>query len=277
MERELERQLGHAPSANEIADEVVLRAQAVAWIRGFKAPVVVADDGAAFMFASRTRAGRRRQFNVTTDEWLTSMMVMAARSRKPRPQMIRDRWSQENNISLTAPGKDGSPQALHPQSLRKKFEGRRKAQKEAFVLYVLAQMPEAAEFLMYAALGDCIKAKGNQYRNAPIQGGVADAVLHAYGLLDERLGDFPGAHGVQSVHDSIVVECAIIDAPAIVELLRSTMEDALARYCPDVPVIADVDIQSSLDAKKDLLSSDQVTELIELITSVGAREVAAVV
>lgn len=251
VERELERKLGHTPSAEEIEEELRLRAETIVWVRSFRGPVVVTAEGRPFAFESRTAVGRRRVYNVSADEWLSSMMMIAARSRKDRPMRVRDRWAKEHNASLV--DKFGKP--LSMDALRKKFED--KDLKADFVTYVLGAMPEAAEYLMTQALADCIRSKGNQYRNAPIQGGVADAVLYAYGLLYKRLRAFPSAKAVLSVHDSVEIECDVTDARAVSALLKETMEEALARYCPDVPVVADVDVQASRDAA-DKLSEEEI-------------------
>lgn len=259
VERELERKLGRPATEAETTEELALRARAVEWVLSFKGAVVVTAEGRPFTFESRTPAGRRRLFNVSTDEWLTSMLVTACTSRKPRPGEVRDDWARQHNMVLTTPDKSGKPKPLSRDAVKKRFED--KDLKASFVDHVLTSMPEAAEYLMRAALSDCIRSKGNQYRNAPIQGGVADAVLLAYGLLDERLGAFPDAHGILSVHDSIVIECDAADAERIRVLVRECMEAALAHFCPDVPVVADVDIQASLDAK-DTLEPEQVAALV---------------
>ena len=82
--------------------------------------------------------------------------------------------------------------------------------------------------------------------NAPIQGGVADVMLEAYGLLHMRLAAFSEAFGVQTVHDSVVVECHRNEAPAIASIVKATMEEAMQIWCPDIPAQADTDIRSTL-------------------------------
>ena len=87
----------------------------------------------------------------------------------------------------------------------------------------------------------------NAYRNAPVQGGVADAMLAAYALIHDRLSRYDEAFGVQTVHDSVVVECRADQATAIARDVKEAMEAGLARFCPDVAVRADTDIRRSLD------------------------------
>lgn len=263
IERELERALGHVPSANELEEELRRRAETIAWVRSFRGPVVVTTDGRPFAFESRTVTGRRRVYHVSSDEWLTSMLMVAARSRKARPMAVRDQWAEQHNTTLV----DKNGRALSLDALRKKFED--KGLKGDFVTYVLGAMPEAGEYLMYAALKDCIKSKGNQYRNAPIQGGVADAVLLAYGMLYKRLKAIPSAKAILSVHDSVEIECDVTDARAVAELLKETMQEALGHYCPDVPVVADVDIQASRDAAE-TLSDEEIDTLVAEALEVSA-------
>ena len=86
----------------------------------------------------------------------------------------------------------------------------------------------------------------NAYRNAPVQGGVADVMLDAYGMLHERLPRFADTHGVQTVHDSVVVECPRAVAKDVAVLVKATLEEAMTNWCPDVAAVADTDVRSSL-------------------------------
>jgi DNA polymerase I-like protein with 3'-5' exonuclease and polymerase domains len=86
----------------------------------------------------------------------------------------------------------------------------------------------------------------NAWRNAPIQGGVADIMLVAYADLHRRLGAVPSARPVQTVHDSVVIECDRRDADRVVTEVREALEAASLRFCPDVTPKADVDIRTSL-------------------------------
>ena len=91
-----------------------------------------------------------------------------------------------------------------------------------------------------------VSAMVNAWRNAPIQGGVADIMLVAYADLDRRLRRFPQAHPVQTVHDSVVIECPAADAAAVVDEVRAALEQASVVFCPDVVPKADVDVRRSL-------------------------------
>ena len=86
----------------------------------------------------------------------------------------------------------------------------------------------------------------NAWRNAPIQGGVADIMLDAYARLHDVLRQWPSAAPVQTVHDSVVVECDLDVAHDVAIAVRDALEAASARFCPDVRPKADVDIRASL-------------------------------
>lgn len=236
-----------------VLDDAVKEA---AWALSFKAPVVLRDASTPFFFESRTSGGRRRIFNISTDEWLTSMMLIAATSNKEGPRRVRDEWAAANNVTLTT----RKGRALGFSALKKAFE--KKTLKADFVRTVLAAMPSAAEFLMISALGDSIRSKKNEYRNHPIQGGVGDTVLEAFALIDERLKSFDNAVGVQSVHDSIVIECNVDEAPVVREMLVDAMTEAMSHYVWDLPIKVDADITRSLDTKHDAFEMDE--ELLEV-------------
>ncbi len=75
----------------------------------------------------------------------------------------------------------------------------------------------------------------NAYRNAPIQGGVADVMLDAYARLHEVLAEFPTAVAVQTVHDSVVIECDDADAPAVAAVVKRTLEGSDVSLVPRRP------------------------------------------
>lgn len=274
VEAQLARSLGRTPTAGEIEAAVAERDAEVAWVRSFRAPVVLLADGVTpLTWESRTRAGRRRQFNVTTKDWILEQVMVICKSNKELPIRIRDAWAEEHNVVLTVAGRNGKPRSLPPQKIRKIFDGKYGPDRqESLVETVLTQMPEAANYLAREALGGAIRAKGNQYRNAPIQGGVADAVLRAYGQLWERLARFDGAFPVQSVHDSIIIECYLEDALEVGEVLRTSMEDSLAHDVPDVPVKADMQILGSADDKEDDIPTEWVTETLAALYPDGVPE-----
>ena len=64
-----------------------------------------------------------------------------------------------------------------------------------------------ADALLHRAARERVAAMVNAWRNAPIQGTVADIMLAAYADLELRLRRYPGTYPVQTVHDSLVVEC----------------------------------------------------------------------
>ena len=112
---------------------------------------------------------------------------------------------------------------------------------------------DAWTLLLNQAFREGIRRLANAYRNAPIQGGVADIMLDAYGQLYEKLQIFDRAVGVQTVHDSVVIECSRSESVQIGQLVKSTLEKSMARWCPDVTPLADTDIRVSL-SEKDIIS-----------------------
>jgi len=100
----------------------------------------------------------------------------------------------------------------------------------------------------------------NAWRNAPIQGGVADIMLVAYADLHERLRNYADAVPVQTVHDSIVIECEKADAHAIVGEMREALEAASLRFCPDVVPKVDIDIRTSLAETDRIKTPNQPTK-----------------
>jgi DNA polymerase-1 len=80
--------------------------------------------------------------------------------------------------------------------------------------------------------------------NTPVQGGAADIIKRALGLLPEALQG-TGAVLVGTVHDEILVEAPEARAPEVASILKTTMEQAGQTYLSRVPVVADVRIASS--------------------------------
>jgi DNA polymerase-1 len=72
--------------------------------------------------------------------------------------------------------------------------------------------------------------------NSPVQGTGADGLKLALGLLWDRRAEVPGAFPVLVVHDEIVVECGLDQAPAVEAWLRKAMVDAMAPLIDPVPV-----------------------------------------
>jgi DNA polymerase I-like protein with 3'-5' exonuclease and polymerase domains len=80
--------------------------------------------------------------------------------------------------------------------------------------------------------------------NTPVQGGAADIIKRALGLLPQALQG-TGAVIVGTIHDEILVEAPEDQAPEVAAILKTTMEQAGQTYLAWVPVVADVRIASS--------------------------------
>jgi DNA polymerase I-like protein with 3'-5' exonuclease and polymerase domains len=246
---------GHTPDAEEVECEILRRSEKVRWAATFHTPVVVLKNGEPFSFESRTTVGRRRIFNVNAKKWALSIIVSVASSRRPSETKWRQSFEKASEINLSANGR-----TLRKAEIEKIFEDTERAR--AFLSHILKNAGVDAEKLCYNALKDCVGALGNAFRNAPIQGGVADAVLYSYALLDDRLDDFEDAVPVQSVHDSIVIECYAKDALAVAGVLNTSMEEGLKYFCPDVVAKADVEVSASLDTKHDVIDVESLKALV---------------
>ena len=213
----------------------------VAWALSFAAPVVVRSDGSPLTFSSRTPAGRRQQFTFSVDWVLGEAAAVVGCSTKPRPAEVWRRVLQRFEL---APPTASSGGTLRP-AVDKVLEQRHV--RRAVVDEVGVSMGEADQhFLLQRALHTRVGQMANAYRNAPIQGGVADVMLDAYGRLGEVLEQYRSAVAVQTVHDSVVIECDEHDAVAIASDVKASLEAAMSRWCPDVPTVADTDIRTSL-------------------------------
>jgi len=281
-------------SGQEVSEELLAatrakQADACEWALSHRGSAVLAKDGTPWGFESRTVAGARRLFQVGTKDWVQAIVHLVALSRKPAAIAIRDAFEYSVNAERTATeaaraeAQSKDPRPIKALALSKLENGRRKPLtrdeldaaldsselRNAFVRFALAKYGEGPspervrDMLFRTAVADQIRAMSNQYRNHPIQGGVADAVMDAFPVIYDALAaHFPTAMIIQSVHDSIVVECDVQDAIAIRDLLIKAMEEALAVHVPSVAVKADGDIMLSLDAKKDKLSDEAVNALV---------------
>lgn len=263
----------------------------VAWALGHYGSAVLNEDGTPWTFESRNSNGRRRLFQVGTEEWTMSMVACVARSRRTYAKNLTKAWETGYNEQVTAEyekaiadgQRRGKPKLISltkadPRNASRQVPLTHKELEKAldtrelrisFVSFVLEQYgslanPAAArDYLFRHAMADQIRAAANQYRNHPIQSGVGDAVLEAFYRIDEDLySRFPTALAIQSVHDSIVIECDLADAPAVREMLVRHMEAALQEMCPNVPAKADGDIQVSLDDHTKL-TDDEVKALLD--------------
>ena len=242
LRRELRDEWRRWPTVEEVHDagDGERSVPEVAWVMSFHAPVALRTDGSMFGFASHTPAGRRQQFTMHTDGLLAAAAATVMRSDKPGPTEVRRIVTTSGGVSLA-----NLDEATRGPGLTRLLEDR--ALRRAIVDQVHATMgSEALGLLLDGALRQRVARMANAYRNAPIQGGVADVMLDAYGLLHERLARHPGAKGIQTVHDSIVVECPRHGAKLVARTVKDSMEDAMTRWCPDIPAEADTDIRESL-------------------------------
>lgn len=265
-------------SEADAAAEAQRVANLAAWACGHDHSVALTKDGSPFQFESRTKMGRRRLFQVPTKQ-LTMAIINQSLSSRTREvaEAAHNAVAAWNNHQVqlheakVAAGKGGRGEAkvitvpkpqngrINRDALEKAFED--PEARTAVVGAMMGMLPAAqVERMWNAALADRIRAMGNQYRNHPIQGGVADAVLDAFARIYADLGQFRDAVPVQSVHDSIVIECDLADAAAVRDMVVAHMQAALALQCPSVPCVADGDIQLSLDGKT-ALSEEELAEL----------------
>jgi DNA polymerase I-like protein with 3'-5' exonuclease and polymerase domains len=247
LRRELRPALGRWPTAAEIAEAHPDRFDAdptqlceeVAWILGYQAPVALCADGRPFTMVSRTPAGRCQHFDVHVDRLFLATVTEALRS--SQPALIEVRRGIERDHGIVLPGGPGAAGS----DIERAFEDR--ALRRRFVERMVRVAGEATAFAMLnRAARERVGALVNAWRNAPVQGAVADIMLDAFADLDRRLRAHPGAVPVQTVHDSVVIECDAADAPAVAEAVRAALEEAMARHCPDVAPRADVDIRTTL-------------------------------
>ncbi len=234
----------HGPGQGELLANIE-------WLLRYSAPVALLPDGEPFLFASRTVAGRRQQFNLHLDRLFLHAATEIIHHPSSEPVAGRRRFEHDHSVVL-----HDSRGPLSDAELARPFEDR--ALRRRFIEAVIA---DAGEVVAHRFLGRAAKervsAMVNAWRNAPIQGGVADIMLAAYADLHLRLGRYPDAKPVQTVHDSVVIECAITDAPRLVEEVRQALERASSSFCPDVVPKADVDIRRSL-SEADILPADEV-------------------
>ena len=261
IRRQFRKDRNRWPTAAEIAavhpdrhvggggDEAGLAAE-VAWLLQYSAPVALLGNGEPFTFASRTSSGRRQQFNLHLDRLFLAAAIEIVRSGEPELVAVRRRFEHDHGVVL-----HDARQPLSNGELARPFEDR--ALRRLLVEAVAADVGQgvAHRFLQRAA-GERVSAMVNAWRNAPIQGGVADIMLLAYADLQQRLRAYPGAEPIQTVHDSVVIECAANDAAKIVDDVRESLENASRHFCPDVVPRADVDIRRSLDEADVVAATD---------------------
>ena len=225
------------PQRDELGRQELL--DQVAWVLAHPAPVALGRDGRPFTFSSRTVAGRRQQFNLHLDRLFLLVVADAVRSTEPALVEVRQRFGHHHDLDLAAGGE------LTAGQIERLFEHR--PLRLAYVEEVARAIGTAAtDARLRTAAQERVNVMVNAWRNAPIQGTVADIMLLAYADLHRRLRRYPEAWPVQTVHDSIVVECRRVDGPVLAREIRQAMEEASLRLCPDVVPRADVDLRTSL-------------------------------
>ncbi len=254
--REFRKREGRWPTPEEILDRHPDRLlsdngqllERIRWVMDYSAPVALLPGGEPFTFSCRTLAGRRQQFNLHLDRLFLSVVLNAVQSADRDLVEVRKKFEREFSVFLWRP----EPK-MTTGELERQFEDRNL--RRAYVEAIAAGIGKhGADALLVKAARERVGAMVNAWRNAPIQGGVADIMLVAYADLDTRLRQFPDALPVQTVHDSVVIECSQSSADAVAVEVRGALEEATRRFCPDVVPKADVDIRRSL-AEADVLRS----------------------
>jgi DNA polymerase I-like protein with 3'-5' exonuclease and polymerase domains len=205
------------------------------WALRYEEPIVLLGPDRPLSWSSRTLGGRRRRFTVATSGVLRRAASLAAGGDDARLVGTSRVVAARQGVSLPPPG----------PALDKVFDDRplRRAVLEA----VWQEQGEAVALdVLRRAASQSVRVMANAHRNAPIQGGVADAMLAAYAELWERLAGDVELAPVLTVHDSLVVECPEGRADEVGAMVVASLEAGFARFCPDVPLAVDVDTRSSL-------------------------------
>jgi DNA polymerase I-like protein with 3'-5' exonuclease and polymerase domains len=204
------------------------------WTLAFEEGVLLLGDGRPLRWSSRTLAGRRRQFTISTSGVLRRVGLLAAVADQARLVGARDRFAARHHVDLA--GTESAIRALEDRPLRR-----------AFVGWLWEELGRAtAVDLLARAASDAVRAAGNAYRNAPIQGGVADAMLAAYAELWASLRADRDLSPAVTVHDSVAVECSQERADEVGAMVLAALERGFGRWCPDVPLAVEIDVRSSL-------------------------------
>lgn len=248
VRREFRQSRNRWPSADEIAEQLHgpgggpsdEQREIVEWVLGYSAAVALQHDGQPFTFSSYTVAGRRQQFNLHVDRLFLAAAIDAASAPSAPLIALRQRFEQEHHVVLHRRG-----EPLAEADIARQFEDR--SIRRAYIEALMTDCgEEAAHGYLSRAAKERVSAMVNAWRNAPIQGGVADIMLVAYADLHKRLQQYDDAWPIQTVHDSVVVECSRSDAALVVADVRASLEQASLRFCPDVTPKADVDVRTSL-------------------------------
>ena len=262
VRREFRQTRNRWPSAEEIAEllhgpdggATAEQLETVHWVLNYSATVALTRSGEPFTFSSYTVAGRRQQFNLHVDRLFLAAAIDAVNGSSAPLVALRSRFAEEHHLVLYRRG-----EPMSEAELTRQFEER--ALRRKYIETIMADCgAEAAHGFLSRAAKERVSAMVNAWRNAPIQGGVADIMLAAYADLHERLRAFPSAWPVQTVHDSVVIECDRGDAVAVAIEVTASLEASSLRFCPDVAPKADVDIRTSL-ADNDVLEEFNAVEV----------------
>lgn len=211
----------------EIAQLLGPERDVVAWAMRFSSAVLLRNSNSVFSFSARTISGRRIQFNISTGAVCQSIVErMYIRSNQRLKQLAQ--LSSLSTAQLEA----------RSHSVRDSIDTVIALIREGQSELVIPELHLAAKAQVHSVL--------NAWLNAPIQGGVADIMLRAFGELDRSLRHIANVWPVLSVHDSIVVECDRSDADRVAELVRDALLSASSAVCPGVTSGVDIDIRTSL-------------------------------
>lgn len=242
----------HGPSGGASPEQVDM----VQWVLGYSAAVALEPGGEPFTFSSYTVAGRRQQFNLHVDRLFLAAVIDAVSAPSQPLIALRSRFAEEHHLILHRRG-----EPLSEADLSRQFEDRSLRRK--YLDRIAATCgDEVAHGYLRRAAKERVSAMVNAWRNAPIQGGVADIMLAGYAELHEQLRAFPTAWPIQTVHDSVVIECDRADAVAVMQAVQISLESASLRFCPDVAPKADIDIRTTLadaDVVQELGIIDTIT------------------
>jgi DNA polymerase I-like protein with 3'-5' exonuclease and polymerase domains len=205
------------------------------WALRYEDPIVLLDVERPLSWSSRTLAGRRRRFTVATSAVLRRAALAAATSERPSTARAVREFAAGRGLVLP-PGGPALDRVFDDRPLRR-----------ALLDWLWRELGEGPTVeLLGRAAADGVRAAGNAHRNAPIQGGVADAMLAAYAELWARIAGDDQLAPVLTVHDSLVVECPLERAGEVSAVVRAALEAGFARFCPDVPLEVDLDVRPSL-------------------------------
>ena len=218
------------------------------WTLRFEEAVVLLGGAAPLRWSSRTLAGRRRQFTIATSGVLRRVGLAVAKSEHHRLVEVRSRFERRHHVELS--GAEAAARAFEDRPLRRAFVG--------WLWDELGR--EATVDLLARATADAVRAAGNAYRNAPIQGGVADAMLAAYAELWAEIGADADLLPAVTVHDSLAVECPLERAEWVASAELEALRRGFARWCPDVPLHVEVDVRTSL-SDTDVVRSFALSDL----------------